>query len=371
LDGVKILFNDLKAQHASIKNQLEDAMQNALQAFNFIKGNEVKTFELAFADTIKTKHCISTGSGTDALFTILKALGIKEGDEVITPAFSWISSAEVITLCGAKPVFADVDNQFYTISLESIRQRITARTKAIIAVHLYGQATDMVELSAFCKQHKLWLIEDCAQAHLTAQQNKFTGTFGDAAAFSFYPTKNLGAYGDAGCIVTDHDELAYVTRRFANHGALDKDDHSIEGMNSRMDTLQAAVLGAKLPYLNEWNSKRINNANLYKKNLSGLPEIILPEVRLQTKHTFHLFVIRALQRDKLKDHLLKEGIQTIVHYPKALHNLPAYQYLNYSPEDFPVSNLLQEEVLSLPVHPALKDEEIDYVSIKIKEFYNK
>jgi dTDP-4-amino-4,6-dideoxygalactose transaminase len=368
---VIIPFNDLKALHASIQNQLDDAISKALHAFNFIKGSEVKTFEQKFASILNSKHCISTGSGTDALFTILKALDIKAEDEVITPAFSWISSTEVITLCGAKPVFADVENKFYTISLDSVKQKITSNTKAVIVVHLFGQAAEITALTTFCKENKLWLIEDCAQAHLTEQENKLIGTFGDAAAFSFYPTKNLGAYGDAGCIVSNNDQLAIKMKRFANHGALDKDDHLIEGMNSRMDTLQAAVLLGKLPHLSNWNDQRIKHADRYKENLSGIDEVILPEVRPYCKHTFHLFVIRAKQRNNLKEYLSEAGIQTIIHYPKALHNVPAYQHFHHQPEDFPISNLLQDEVLSLPVHPALKNEEIDYVCTKIKEFYNK
>jgi dTDP-4-amino-4,6-dideoxygalactose transaminase len=368
---VKIPFNDLKAQYATIKTLIDSSFDRALNDFNFIKGEEVKAFENEFANALTCKYCISTGSGTDALFVILKGLGIGHGDEVITPAFSWISSAETISLCGAKPVFADVDERFYTIDISSVERQLTNKTKAVVAVHLFGQATDILALSALCKKHGLLLIEDCAQAHLSKFGSRVLGSFGNASAFSFYPTKNLGAYGDAGCIVTNDDHLAVQVRRLANHGALIKDDHLIEGMNSRMDTLQAAVLLTKLPYLEKWNKKRIGHANLYKRNLSAVSEIILPEVREETTHTFHLFVIRAQHRDKLKAYLEEGGIQTIIHYPQSLHNLTAYQYLNFKPEDLPVSNRLQREVLSLPIHPELKDEEIHYVCTKIKEFYNK
>jgi dTDP-4-amino-4,6-dideoxygalactose transaminase len=368
---VEIPFNDLKAQYASIKNQLDNAFQKTLNAFNFIKGEEVKAFEKEFSSVLKCKHCINTGSGTDALFIILKALGIREGDEVITPSFSWISSAETISLCGAKPVFADVDDQFYTIDIASIEKKLTNKTKAVIVVHLFGQAADVEAISVWCKKNNLWLIEDCAQAHLTTMGEKNAGTFADASAFSFYPTKNLGAFGDAGCIVTGDDQLSIQMRRLASHGALAKDDHLIEGMNSRMDTLQAAILLTKLPYLEIWNQKRLAHANRYKKNLAMVTEVILPEVRPRTTHTFHLFVVRTQNRDALKDYLQQHGIQTIIHYPQSLHNLPAYQYLNHKPEDFPISNTLQREVLSLPIHPELMEEEIDYVCIKIKEFYNK
>jgi dTDP-4-amino-4,6-dideoxygalactose transaminase len=368
---VEIPFNDLKAQHAAIKIQLDSALDKALNAFNFIKGEEVEVFEKEFSQVLKCKNCITTGSGTDALFIILKALGITYGDEVITPAFSWISSAETIALCGARPVFADVDNRFYTIDIASVEKKLTNKTKAIIAVHLFGQAADVSQLSVWCKEHKLWLIEDCAQAHQTKIGDQSVGSFGDASAFSFYPTKNLGAYGDAGCIVTEDDQLTVQMRRLTNHGALIKDDHLIEGMNSRMDTLQAAVLLAKLPYLEKWNQKRIEHANRYKKNLAGVTSISLPEVRLGTTHTFHLFVIRAKYRNELQTYLQRQGIQTIIHYPQSLHNLPAYKSLDYKPEDLPISNGFQNEVLSLPIHPELKSEEIDYVCTKIKEFYNK
>jgi dTDP-4-amino-4,6-dideoxygalactose transaminase len=368
---VEIPFNDLKAQYAAIQKEVDEAITSALRDCNFIRGREVKSFEQKFAEIVNAKYCISTGSGTGALFAILKSLGIGLGDEVVTPSFSWISSAETITFCGAKPVFADVDDRYYTIDLSSIQRNFTAKTKAVVVVHLFGQAADIRPIQAWCKKNKLWLIEDCAQAHLTKCGDQYVGTFGDVAAFSFYPTKNLGAYGDAGCVVTDNDTIASHVKRLINHGALDKDDHLIEGMNSRMDTLQAAVLLAKLPYLNAWNQRRIDHANLYKENLAGINEIVLPAVRENTTHTFHLFVIRAKHRDRLKAYLQQQGIQTIIHYPRALHNLPAYQRFSHQPEDFPISNTLQQEVLSLPVNPELKEKEIHYICTKIREFYNK
>jgi dTDP-4-amino-4,6-dideoxygalactose transaminase len=368
---VKVPFNDLARQYATLKDEMDRAVWSALHQFNFVRSAVVADFENQFAETLGISHCVSTGNGTDALFLILKAMGIQAGDEVITPAFSWISSAETISWCGARPVFADVHTDHFLIDLVDIENRITAKTKALIVVHLYGQAAPMKEIAALCKKHKLFLIEDCAQAHLTKDGDAYAGTFGDAAAFSFYPTKNLGAYGDAGCVITHNTSLAEKIRRLANHGALQKDDHLIEGMNSRMDSLQASVLATKLPHLEKWNSLRRKNAALYHEQLKGITQITLPDIRPETEHTFHLYVIRAIHRQALQQFLDAQGVQTLVHYPCALPNLPAYRHLNYTPDEFPVATRLQNEVLSLPIHPDLSSEQIDYVCENIREFFLK
>ncbi len=368
---MQIPFNNLKAQHKTVSKEIEGAITSSIQSFNFIRSKEVVAFANVFAKTIGANHCITTGNGTASLFIALKSLNIGIGDEVITPALSWISSSETISLCGATPVFVDVDKETYTLNPLLIEEKITLKTKAIIAVHLYGQAAHISQLQKLCKKHNLLLIEDCAQAQLTQEMGKHVGTFGDVSAFSFYPTKNLGAYGDAGCIITNNAALAERMNRFANHGAVQKDDHTMEGINSRMDTIQAAVLLAKLPYLKQWTQKRIENAQLYGKLLEDVEGVAIPFVRPKTLHTFHLYVIRARRRDQLKDFLLRHGIQTIIHYPKALPNLLAYSYLNLRPEDFPVSSAMQDEVLSLPIYPELKVEEIIYIAEKIKEFYKK
>lgn len=362
-------FFDQRLQYVSIKKKVDKELTESLLDFNFIGGRHASSFSAAFNKLLGTNHSILTGNCTDSLFIILRTLGIKPDDEIITPAFSCIPSSETISLCYAKPVFVDIDSKTCTIDATKIEEKITSKTKAIIVVHLYGQAAHISEIKSICEKHKLILIEDCAQAHLTQENGKYAGTFGDAGAFSFYPTKNLGAYGDAGCIVTHNDELAEKMRRFANHGALEKDDHLIEGMNSRMDTIQAAVLLAKLPYLKQWNEQRRANAALYNSVLSEIEEIQTPYVRPDTYHTFHIYAIRAKQRNELKKYLLNKGIQTIIHYPKALHNLPAYQYLHHSPEDFPVANQFQEEQLSLPIYPELTEEQIKYVCKCIKTFY--
>ena len=367
---MKIPFNNLEAQYTNIQAEINEAIQSAIGSFQFVRGPAVTAFENEFAKALQAKHCINTANGTDALFISLKSLNIKPADEVITPAFSWVSSAETISLCGAKPVFVDVDPQTYTIDPGLIEAAITPRTRAVVVVHLYGQVAHVSAIKKICEKHKLFLVEDCAQAHLSKEDGRYAGTIGDVGTFSFYPTKNLGAFGDGGCIVTTDNILAERIRRISNHGALDKDDHQIEGLNSRLDTIQAAILSAKLPHLHRWNEIRRKNASVYKSYLSSIPDIVLPVERSGTYHTYHLFVIRCQQRNKLKSHLETQGIQTIIHYPKALINLPFYHSKTQS-IPFPISTSLQEEVLSLPINPELTIEEIEFVCENIKEFYRK
>jgi dTDP-4-amino-4,6-dideoxygalactose transaminase len=366
---MKVPFIDLESQYLSKKQSIDRAIMSSIYGFNAIRGKEVGDFESAFAKKFNISHAISTGNGTDALFIALKALGVQPGDEVLTPAFSCIPSSEVISLCHAKPVFVDIDPETYTLDHRLIQEKVTSRTKAIIVVHLFGQMAHVSEIASVCQKHNLFLVEDCAQAHLSAEEGKFAGTFGDAGAFSFYPTKNLGAYGDAGCIVTKDADLAVQMRRFANHGALEKDDHLIEGMNSRMDTIQASILLTKINFLDEWNKERRANAALYDSLLVEIDEITTPTARPHTVHTFHIYAIRAQKRDELKGFLQDKGIQTIVHYPKALPNLPAYRYMNHNPLDFPVASRVQDEILSLPIYPELTDQQIHYVCTVIKDFY--
>jgi dTDP-4-amino-4,6-dideoxygalactose transaminase len=367
---MQIPFVDLSAQYNSIKGEVDKALAEALQSFRFINGVQVADFESRFASALNVSHCISTASGTDAIFISLKCAGIGPGDEVIVPAFTWISASEVVSLCGAQAVFADVDRNFYTIDPASVEQCITPRTRAIIAVHLYGQVADLSALLQICERHKLLLIEDACQAHLSAWQGRKAGTIGHIGTFSFYPTKNLGAFGDGGAIVTQDAVLAEKIRRFKNHGALIKDDHQSEGMTSRLDTVQAAVLLAKLRYLEKWNAQRNQHAETYNRYLGGIKEIILPAVRPGCYHNFHIYAIRATDRDKLKDFLLHEGIQTIVHYPTRLPALPPYDAENRD-KRYAVAEVLEKEVLSLPIFPELTEIQIEYIARKIKAFYGK
>jgi dTDP-4-amino-4,6-dideoxygalactose transaminase len=366
---MKVPFTDLAMQYKTLKPEIDRAISEVFDSGYFIGGKPVKEFEHHFASLCEIKNCVAIGNGTDGLFLSLKALGIGPGDEVITPAWSWISTSEVITLAGAKPVFADVDPEYFTITQENIKSKITSRTKAVIVVHLYGQVADVNSIKAICDRSNLFLIEDCSQAHLSSQSGFIAGTTGDCGVFSFYPTKNLGAFGDAGCVITKQDSLCERIRRLANHGGLNKDDHLIEGFNSRMDTIQAAILNVKLKYLKEWNAKRIKNAQLYFENLSEIKSLSLPRLRNDSVHTFHLFVIRVKQRDELKSFLESRGVDTLIHYPKALPFEPAYDYLSEVINDFPVSAQLQNTVLSLPVSPEISEAQILYVCSMIKEFY--
>lgn len=362
---------DLKAQYDSIRSNIDDAIANVISETAFIGGKYVKEFEQGFASLYGVKHVIPVGNGTDSLYILMKMLGVKSGDEVITAANSWISSSETITQTGAQPVFVDVHPDYYSLDEMLLEKKITPKTKGLIAVHLQGQMCAIDQIKKICDQHGLWLIEDCAQSHLAELNGKRAGLTGVAGSFSFYPGKNLGAYGDAGCIITNDDDLAQKCRMYANHGALKKPFHMMEGINSRLDGLQASILSAKLPYLQEWTAKRIQIANNHDRNLAGIKEIVLPIIRPGSKHVFHLYVIRAQKRDELMEYLKTKGIETAIHYPTALPNLPAYSYLRHTPADFPVASALQKEIVSIPIYPELTDEMMNHIANSIREFYRK
>jgi dTDP-4-amino-4,6-dideoxygalactose transaminase len=363
-----VTFVDLKLQYARLKSEVDSSINAILSGGNYIGGQAVAQFEKAFADQLKVPHVIGVGNGTDAIFIALKSVGIGAGDEVITPAWSWISSAETITLAGARPVFADVD-EYFTLDVNDLVRKISSRTKAVVAVNLYGQAADLSRIRALCDQHKLFLIEDCAQAHFSSLKGKLAGTWGDINAFSFYPTKNLGAYGDAGAVVTASSVLAEKARRYANHGGLTKNDHAFEGINSRLDPIQAAVLTVKLKYIHQWNASRLENARFYSQQLVGIGDLILPMVRPDSNPTFHLYVICSRHRESLRQYLLERGIETQIHYPTALPFEPAYQHLAHNVSDFPRAFQLQSEVLSLPIYPELEKAQLQYVCDQIKSFF--
>jgi dTDP-4-amino-4,6-dideoxygalactose transaminase len=366
---MEVPFVDLKAQYNSIKSDIDGAIQQVIAETAFIGGTHVKAFENAFAKAYGVKHCIACANGTDAIYVIMKMLGIGAGDEVITTACSWISTSETIGQTGATPVFVDIEPEYFTIDEKKIEEKITPRTKAIIPVHLYGQVADLDKIAAICKKHNLYLIEDCAQSHFSQYKGGNAGTWGIAGTLSFYPGKNLGAYGDAGAIITNDDALAEKCRMYANHGALVKHQHQIEGINSRLDGLQAAILNVKLPHLDKWTEARIANAKIYDRCLQNISCIKLPEVRPQSRHTFHLYVIRAERRDELAAHLKKKGIETAIHYPTPLPFLPAYKHLKAERKQYPVAAAYQEQILSLPMYPELKKETIEYIASSIAEFY--
>src|SRR5437879_3122669 len=303
---MKIPFVDLHAQYLGIKAEIDSAIAEVIAQSAFIRGKHVDTFEQAWAQTLNVKHCVSCANGTDALYIAMRGLGLKPGDEVITTAHSWIATSETITQAGGRVVFCDTQEDTLNIDPRLIEAKITKATVGIIPVHLAGQPADMNEIMAIAKKHNLWVIEDCAQAHLATYQGRLVGTFGNAATFSFYPGKNLGAYGDAGCIVTNDDVLADWTATFARHGG--KGEHVMEGINSRMDGLQAAILNAKLPHLPAWTTARRRVAARYNELLSGINSLTTPKVGRNREHVYHLYVIRTGERDALKKHLTEAGV---------------------------------------------------------------
>lgn len=364
---MKIPFVDLHAQYMSIKQEIDAAIAEVIRETAFIRGPHVEKFEKEFAEAVGVKHCVSCANGTDAIYIAMKGLGIKPGDEVITTAHSWISTSETITQGGGRVVFCDTDKQTFTLDPRLIEAKITPRTVGIIPVHLYGQPADMDPIMEIAAKHKLWVIEDCAQAHLAEYKGRQVGTFGRAATFSFYPGKNLGAMGDAGCLVTGDDGLAEWSALYARHGG--KGDHQIEGINSRLDGLQAAILSVKLPHLRKWTAERRRVAGLYDRELAGIAQLETPRVAEGRSHVYHLYVIRCERRDELKKRLADRGIPTVLNYPKALPFYPAYDYLGHKPDDFPDAYANQSRILSLPIYPEMTAEQVGHVVGVIREFF--
>ena len=364
----KIHFVDLHKQYLTIKPEIDAAIAHTIKNTAFVGGESIKKFEQSFAKYIGLKHCIACANGTDSIEILLQGMGIGKGDEVIVPATSWISTSEAVSAVGAKPIFVDIEPEYYTINPDLIAEKITPNTKAIIPVHFYGQAADMPKIMEIAEKHNLKVLEDCAQAHGATIDGQIVGSFGDCASFSFYPGKNLGAYGDAGAMLTNNGELAKKVRMIANHGQIEKHNHQIEGRNSRLDGLQAAILNVKLPYLDTWNYKRIENSKVYNLLLKDTKEVILPKIRKNGKHVFHLYVIRSQRRDALKVNLASLGIETAIHYPTALPFMPCYASYGHSPKDFPVAYRCQNEFLSLPMFPELTEAEIRIVSEMVDDF---
>ncbi len=368
MSNVTVPFADLRAQYLSIKEDIDAAIAKVIDKSAFIRGPYVETFEREFASLLGISHCVSCGNGTDALYIAMRALGVKPGDQVITAAHSWISSSESITQAGGQVVFCDTDTETYTIDPSRLEALITTDTVGIIPVHLYGQPADMGAIMRIAQKHDLWVIEDCAQAHLARYKGRLVGTFGDAATFSFYPGKNLGAMGDAGAIVTANDDLAERSAMLARHGGLVKGDHRVEGFNSRMDGLQAAILSVKLRHLSAWTESRQRLANVYTEKLALVEELVTPVVATGREHVYHLYVVRHPRRDELADHLKRAGIQTAVNYPVALPFLPAYSRLAHTPDEFPNAWSHQSRILSLPVFPEMTEMQMDTVVNSINGF---
>ncbi len=364
---MKIPFVDLYAQYQSIKTDIDAAIQKTIINSSYIGGPAIKDFEESFAAYTGVKHVVACANGTDSMEIILKAWGIGEGDEVIVPAHSWISTSEALSNVGATPVFVDVEAHYFTMDVSLIEQAITPRTKAIIPVHLYGHPADMPAIMQIAAKYQLKVMEDCAQAHGASINGKKVGSFGDAASYSFYPGKNLGAYGDAGCMTTDDDALAETIRMIANHGQKGKHNHLVEGRNSRLDGLQAAILSAKLPYLEAWTKARIRNASTYTKLLSG-SSVKTPLVKEGYKHVHHLYVIKTKYRDELIQLLKENEIETAIHYPTALPFLTCYVKRNHKPEDFPIAFANQSQILSIPLFAELTVAQIEQVATLVQSF---
>lgn len=360
---MKIPFLDLARQNRRQLHELSQIFEETLLHDRLSGGTAVSDFEEAFANYLDTNYCVSCGNGTDALEIILRALNISSGDEVIVPTNGWLSAAEMVKLVGAQAIFVDLDQESYNISPQQIQAAITAKTKAIIPIHLYGQAADMPTIMEIATQQGLYVIEDCAQAHGASIYGKKVGTWGHAAAFSFYPTKNLGAIGDAGAIITADEALAQQCRQVANHGADSLNNHKRLGRNSRMDSLQAAVLNFRLNQLDAQNNRRRYLAGLYRAQLQDLP-IALPQETAGSFHVYHLFVIRTRQRDALRTYLAEKGIGTLVHYPVAVCDMA---HLN--PGRMPVASQQSHELLSLPLYPEMTDEEVMEVCRAIRMFF--
>jgi dTDP-4-amino-4,6-dideoxygalactose transaminase len=350
-------FADLQLQYQTIKSEIDAAVAAVIRDNAFIRGPYVDAFERQFADAVDLRHCVSCANGTDALYLAMAALKVKPGDEVITTAHSWISTSAMITHAGATVVFADTDKSTFTIDPPAIENAITPRTVGIIPVHLYGQPADMDPIMAIARKHKLWVIEDCAQAHLARYKGRQIGTFGNAATYSFYPGKNLGAMGDAGAVLSNDAAFAKHAAMLARHGGLVKHQHSIEGINSRLDGMQAAILSAKLPHLRDWTSSRQDAAKIYDAGLNQIEDVVVPAVAVDRTHVYHLYTIKHPRRDALAAHLSAHGVQTAINYPLALPFVPAYSRFGHRPEEFPNAYGDQSKILSLPMFAEITPEQ--------------
>ncbi|MFQ5863206.1 MAG: DegT/DnrJ/EryC1/StrS family aminotransferase [Candidatus Brocadiales bacterium] len=363
----KIKLVDLDAQYQAIREEIWPAMRNVIEGSTFILGRHVKEFEDSFARFCNASFAIGVASGTDALILALRALGIGPGDEVITVPNTAAPTAEAISLSGARVVFADINPKTFNMDPGEAEKKITKKTKAIMPVHLYGQPAQMEELKELCQAHNLMLIEDAAQAHGAEYKGQRVGTIGNVACFSFYPAKNLGAYGDGGAVVTNDGRIAELVRMFRNHGRQEKYRHEIEGYNSRLDALQAAILSIKLKYLDKWNEKRRQHAQCYNRLLSPVKEVAVPEVPDRVKPVYHLYVIRVRDRDLLRKKLKEENIETGIHYPIPLHLQPAFAYLGLGKGSFPMAEEAAATILSLPLYPEMTQEQIETVVDAVKQ----
>lgn len=353
---------DLQGQYLRIKSEIDNAIQSVIDSTAFIQGKEVHEFASSLSVYLDGTHVIPCANGTDALQIAMMVLGLKPGDEVILPVHTYVATAEVIALLGLTPVFVDVYPDTFNIDVSQVESKITSKTKAIVPVHLYGQCADMDSLMSIAKKHNLKVIEDAAQSIGAKYKGKFSGTIGDIGTTSFFPSKNLGCFGDGGAILTRSGELAEQIRMIANHGQKKKYHHETVGVNSRLDTIQAAVLNVKLKYLPEYERRRNEAASYYDKHLT---DVVIPVRSKDSSHVFHQYTVKAEKRDQLKDFLQSKGVPTMIYYPVPLHHQKAYR----QDKTFPVTEQLSKEVLSLPIHTEMTEEQLAYICSNVKAFY--
>lgn len=364
----QIPFLDMKSPYTELKEEFDEAYHRVMESGRYIFGEEVEAFEEEFAAKCGVKYCIGVGNGLEALHLIMRGYGIGQGDEVIVPANTYIASWLAVTYAGATPVPIEPDPETYNMDGSRIHSIINERTRAIMPVHLYGQPATMNEIWSVAEEYDLQVIEDSAQAHGATYQGRMTGSLGSAAGFSFYPGKNLGAQGDAGAVVTNNSDLADKVKVLRNYGSRTKYFNEVQGYNSRLDSLQAAFLRVKLKHLGEWNRRRNAVATLYNQILANVPELILPKVALDAYHTWHLFVIRHPLRDALQEYLTQNGIGTLIHYPVPPHLSGAYRELGYKTGDFPITEIIAQTALSIPMGPHLSMDDAEYVADQILKF---
>jgi len=362
-------FFDLKRQYRSVKNELNAAVQQVMDSSRFVLGEKVKSFEEEFASFCGTDFAVGVANGTDALRLALLACGIGKGDEVITVPNTFIATTEAISQTGAKIIFVDIDPQMYNIDVSQIEEKISERTQAILPVHLFGQPADMDPIVKIAKKYNLKVVEDSCQAHGAEYKGKKAGSIGDAGCFSFYPSKNLGAFGDGGMVATDGNKIVHTIRILRDHGQAKKYEHLVEGYNSRLDEIQAAILRVKLKRLDEWNKLRRKNASIYDELLEDVDEVVTPSEPEYAQHVYYLYVIRTRRRDELQEWLKSKEIGTGLHYPVSLHLQKAYENLGHKDGDFPVAEECAKQILSLPMFPELTREEIEKVVSEIKTFF--
>lgn len=365
---MKVQFIDFSEQYQAIKKEIDAGLQQVFQKGNFILGEEEKAFEDAFSKYCGATYGVGVNSGTDALYLALSSLNVGPGDEVILPTFTFIATALCVSYTGAKPVFVDIEEDTYNLDPAKLAQAITPKTKVILPVHIYGQSAEMEEILKIAQQHKIAVVEDACQAHGASYKGQRIGSLGDASCFSFYPTKSLGAFGDGGMIVTNKKDVYEKLLMLRDYGRVGRYEHKIKGHNSRLDTVQAVVLSAKLKHLDSWNKMRLENAQYYNKLLGGQNgQLKVPTIKGDRTHVFQTYAVRIKNRNQVSEALKEKGISVLIHYPIPLHLQEAYQELGHKRGDFPVAEKIADEILSLPMFPHLKKEQIEYVADCLKE----